>query len=96
MDDEKKIERRLVKTIKANGGLCIKLLPFLFTGLPDRLCLLPGGIIFFAEIKGAGEKLRKIQTHVINKIKTLGFNAFVIDSVKQVNDIMKRYEKREL
>lgn len=96
MDDEKKIERRLVKVVKANGGLCIKLLPFLFTGLPDRLCLLPDGVLFFAEIKGTGEKLRKIQAHVINKIRALGFNVFVIDSVKQVNDIMKRYENREL
>jgi len=71
------------------GGLCLKLLPFQFKGLPDRICLLPGGIIFFVELKSPGEDLTKMQQFVIGKIKTLGFNVYIIDTIEQILEIWK-------
>jgi len=80
IESEKVLERKLVNAIKAKGGLCIKLLSNHFIGLPDRLCLLPGGIIFFAEIKTTGLKPSKVQTHIHSKIAGLGFKVYTIDN----------------
>lgn len=82
---EKYIERTLVKHVETLGGLCIKLLTNHFLGLPDRMVLLPGGKMFFVELKSAGQKPRKIQTVVHSKLRTLGFTVLVIDNVEQIN-----------
>lgn len=87
-ESEKVIERKLVERCKQIGGLCIKLLTYQFTGLPDRMCLLPRGRIIFVEIKTTGEKPRKIQVVVHNMIRQLGFRVEVIDCVKQIDDII--------
>lgn len=82
---EKYIERALVKHVEALGGLCIKLLTNHFLGLPDRMILLPGGSMFFVELKSTGQKPRKIQEVVHKKLRALGFKVLVIDSVEQIN-----------
>ena len=40
---EKQIEQQLVKTVKAQGGICPKLVSPGFDGMPDRIVLLPDG-----------------------------------------------------
>jgi hypothetical protein len=96
MTSEKALERKLKEVIKFNKGLYLKLLPFQFNGLPDRLCLLPGGVIFFAEIKTTGEKPKKLQTYVHRKLRTLGFKVFIIDTPEHIKEIAKLYESRKL
>ena len=86
-ESEKLIERKLVEHIKAGGGLCIKLLCDQFIGLPDRLCLLPNQKAVFVEVKTTGQKPRKIQALVHNKLRALGFRVEVIDSVEQIKNI---------
>lgn len=83
-DNEKVIERKLVEAVKEKGGMCIKLLSDYFTGLPDRLCLFPGQKVIFIELKTTGEKPRKIQIFVHNKLKALGFRVEVIDTLKGI------------
>lgn len=87
-ESEKVIEHKLVKAVKENGGLCIKLLTYQFIGLPDRMCLLPFGKIVFVELKTTGEKPRKIQVTVHNALRKLGFRVEVIDSVKQIEPLL--------
>lgn len=84
IDSEKLIERTLVKLVKINGGMCIKLLCDQLIGLPDRLCLFPGRIIVFVELKTTGQKPKRIQTFMHNKLRALGFRVEVIDSVEGV------------
>lgn len=86
-ESEKLIERKLVEHVKTNGGLCIKLLCDQFIGLPDRLCLLPNQKAVFVEVKTTGQKPRKIQALVHNKLRALGFRVEVIDSVEQIKNI---------
>lgn len=88
VDSEKLVERRLVELCKLNGGLCIKLLTYQFTGLPDRMCLLPHRKIAFVELKTTGEKPRKIQLYVHEKLRALGFKVEVIDTVKGVEEFI--------
>ena len=80
IESEKYLERMLVNRIKAINGLCLKLLCSHFTGLPDRMCLLPGGKIFFAEIKTTGFTPSPRQKWVKNKLSQLGFNVYIIDN----------------
>ena len=92
IESEKDLERKLNSEIKRLGGLSIKLLAAHFIGLPDRLCLLPGGRLFFSEIKTTGRKLRRIQQVVILKLENLGFDVYVIDKTEDVKQIISKYE----
>ena len=92
---EKVIEQKLRKGIKAIGGLCLKWESPGFTGVPDRMILLPGGRIFFAETKAPGKKERKRQEYVHKQLRTLGFTVYAtVDSeekVQQIIDTATRY-----
>ena len=91
-DSEKYLERKLVKRIELLGGKCIKLVPFNSNGIPDRLCLLSGGTIFFVELKSKGQKPRKLQLYWHRVLTELGFDVYVIDSYEKLNAILLDYE----
>lgn len=84
---EKQIEQALKDHVKSLGGLCIKLLPFQFAGLPDRMCLLPGAKIVFVELKAPGKTCSKLQMKVHKMIRDLGFTVLVIDSLENVKNV---------
>ena len=94
MQSEKKTERYLVAEVKKRKGYCIKLLTNYFTGLPDRLVLLPMGYIIFIETKSQGDKPRPIQLLVHNKLKQIGFNVYVADTKEKVNSLLNDYDKQ--
>lgn len=48
---EKDIERKLRLTVTKYGGKCLKWVCPGWSGVPDRIILLPGGRILFAELK---------------------------------------------
>jgi hypothetical protein len=89
-NSEKKIEARLKELVEEKGGLCLKLLPFQFRGLPDRICLLPKGRIFFAELKSTNGKLSKIQLWVHKRFRSLGFDVYVIDTIEKLEELFKK------
>ena len=93
IESEKLIDKKLAERIKKLGGWSIKLVCTHVTGLPDRLCLLPEGVIFFAEIKTTGKKPRKIQTLIHNRIRKLGFKVYVIDSSLGIEETLNTYKK---
>jgi len=88
MDSEKLIEKTLVAEVKKLGGWALKLLCQFVTGLPDRLVLLPGGVVFFVEVKSTGKKPTPVQKLVHEKLRRLGFTVHVIDTLKQLNEIL--------
>ena len=94
-DSEKIIERRLVKLIKANGGMCVKLICDQLTGLPDRMCLMPNGVILFVELKSTGQKPRPRQMLMHNKLRALGFRVEVIDTINGINCLINEIIKYE-
>lgn len=89
VESEKVIERKLVETVKANGGMCIKLLCDQLTGLPDRLCLFPNHKIVFVETKTTGRKPRRIQVYIHKKLRALGFRVEIIDSIEGVKKLLE-------
>jgi hypothetical protein len=71
---EKEIEAKLKAMIERRGGLCLKWICPGWLGVPDRLCLLPGGTVVFVETKRpAGGKRSKMQEWWARKLNALGF-----------------------
>ena len=90
---EKKLERSLKNSVEIKlKGMCLKLLSAHITGLPDRLCLFPGGRILFVELKTTDKKPRKIQLFMHRKIRALGFRVEVVDTSEQIESIIREYE----
>lgn len=86
---EKVFERELSKYVDDSGGMAVKLLSQFIKGLPDRMFLLKGGTVVFAEFKSIGKKPTKIQTYIHTKIRVLGFPVFVVDSVGSYEEVKK-------
>ena len=90
---EKQIEAYLKSRIEKNlKGLCLKLVPLHFTGLPDRLCLIPKGRIFFVETKSPGKDLRPRQAYVKKQLESLGFTVYKIDGKDQIDNLINLYK----
>lgn len=85
---EKEIEKQLVVETKRMKGLALKFTSPGFVGVPDRLLLLPGGKLAFVEVKKEGEKPRPIQISRHKLLRKLGFKVYVIDSKKQIKEIL--------
>ena len=79
------IERYLANKVKQLGGKSFKFVSPGNAGVPDRIVIIPGGHIFFIELKAPGKKPRKLQQVVIKQLKKLGCNVLTIDSKEQVN-----------
>lgn len=79
--NEKLIEKKLVAGVKKLGGLALKFFSVWFTGVPDRIVLMPGGRIYFAELKTTGKELQPRQVIVIALLRRLGFKVYVIDDL---------------
>jgi len=88
IESEKVLESYLVAEIKKVGGWAIKLLSGLVTGLPDRLILLPGGVVAFIEVKTTGKKASVRQLWVHDKLKALGFRVELLDSKEGINNFI--------
>lgn len=85
---EKDTERKLVKAVKAAGGLALKFISPGYDGVPDRLLLLPGGRIAFAEVKAHGVKPRPLQIRRHGMLRRLGFKVYVIDDEEQIGGML--------
>lgn len=76
---EKEIETKLRKMVERHGGLCLKWTCPGWSGVPDRIILLPGGRIVFAETKRPkGGKVSKLQTWWKNNLEQLGFDHWLL------------------
>lgn len=87
IESEKVLERKLAREVEKAGGWSLKMLSTHLTGLPDRVCLMPGGKTFFVEVKTTGEKPTKIQLHQHRKLKRLGFEVYVVDNSQDINEL---------
>ena len=85
---EKQIEMKLVEAVGRRGGLCPKWISPGLNGVPDRIILLPGGRIAFAELKAPGKTPRPLQRHRIDQLRKLGFRVYVIDSIEQIGGVL--------
>ncbi len=86
---EKVIEQKLIKAVKAAGGMALKFISPGMDGVPDRLVLLPEGRMAFVEVKAPGKHMRPLQVKQKSKLESLGFQVYCIDDSEQIKQILE-------
>lgn len=86
---ERNLEYKLRDIIKALGGLALKLIASGFTGLPDRLILMPGGRIFFVELKNGNKGTLSARQTVVHKmLNKLGFKVWIVKDEETLQEFL--------
>jgi len=85
---ESQIEKRLVTAVRQRHGMCPKWVSPGLDGVPDRIILLPGKRMAFAELKAPGKTLRTQQLYRKAQLERLGFPVYVIDNTEQIGGML--------
>lgn len=94
---EKEIEQYFCKAVKTRlSGWPLKFTSPGQNGMPDRIVLLPGGKIYFVELKAPGKKARKLQEHAHQKLHALGFPVQLIDTREAADDFVREVQAGEI
>lgn len=82
------LEKKIKDFVESRGGLFLKWVSPGYTGVPDRILLLPGGKISFVEIKRPGSKdgMSPRQKRVACLLKGLGFSVIRAASLEDVRE----------
>ena len=89
---EKSIEKRLKSEVEKTiiGAACMKWVCPGYSGVPDRMILLPGGKIVFVELKAPGKHERARQEYVHTRLRKLGFTVFSsVDSTVKIREVVR-------
>lgn len=83
---ESTLEKKLKERIERAGGLCLKWTSPGFTGVPDRIVLLPDARILFVEVKRPGLKdgMSPRQKRVAQQLRDLGFTVIRLSDLKDI------------
>lgn len=86
---ENEVEGHLRRRVEKVGGLCVKFLPDFARGFPDRIVLLPRGVLVWVETKrpqgGVLSPVQKVQ-HVL--LRRLGQRVEVVWTKDQADDLI--------
>lgn len=85
---ERMIEQKLVTETKKRGGLALKFVSPSYSGMPDRLVLLPDGKMAFVEVKAPGLRPRPLQVSRHAKLREMGFRVYVLDAVEDIAAVL--------
>ena len=91
---EKEIEKKFVRAVKEQGGMCPKLISPGTDGMPDRMVLFPGACIGFVEVKAPGKKPRPIQVRRHEELRSLGFPVIVLDDPACIPSSIEKIKRR--
>ena len=94
---EKEIERKLKVLVEGRlRGLCLKWVCPGWSGVPDRILLLPGGRIRFAELKRPrGGKVSELQAWWKRKLEDLGFTVYHVYTLEDIKRIGEQENARD-
>ncbi len=89
MQLEKDVEGYLTRQVERMHGRCLKFIPDVDNGMPDRLVLLPRGVVVWVELKnGTSEDARRLQKMQHAKLRRLGQRVEVIQTKEQVDCLL--------
>ena len=75
---------------RKKGGLAVKFVSPSFSGMPDRLVLLPHGVMGFVEVKAPGKKPRLLQVSRHAMLREMGFQVFVLDAMEDIPGLLQK------
>lgn len=90
---EKEVEQALRRMVQDAGGYCLKWVCPGWSGVPDRVILLPGGRVIFCEVKRpAGGRISKLQLVWRERLQRLGFRHVFVhnrDDIKALKETIR-------
>ena len=89
---ERDVEQRLYNGIRALGGLAYKFTSPGRRSVPDRICILPGGRVWFVECKRPGAVPTEQQAREMRRLRLLGCQVAVVDSYMSVDRLLGEME----
>lgn len=87
---EKDIERYLATRIAALGGKAYKWVSPAHIGVADRIVVLPGGVVWFVEVKTIGGRLSPLQKLFAADMARLGQKYICVWSKGEVDELLQR------
>ena len=85
---EKAVEGKLKGMVEEHGGLCLKWVCPGWAGVPDRIIILTGGLVMFAETKRPkGGKVSKLQEWWAKRLRARGFSVFFVFNDKDIETV---------
>ena len=93
---EKDIESFLTAQVKRLGGICFKFTSPGCAGVPDRIVLLPGGLVCFLEIKRPKQKARPLQEYWLKEIQKRGFLARSVSTRAEIIEVLNDLQTTQL
>lgn len=86
---ESRIESWLNDKIKALGGISYKFISPMNPGVPDRIYLMPGGQVWFVELKTEIGRLANLQKWQGERIRNIGCRYRVIKGMTQAREFVE-------
>jgi hypothetical protein len=82
---EKDIEAHLVRKVRELGGRAYKFVSPAHRGVADRIVVLPGGRVWFVEVKQMGGRLSALQVEFQREVERLGCSYKIVWSKEDVD-----------
>lgn len=89
---ESEIEAKLVQGVKALGGKAYKFISPGNVGVPDRIVIMPDGLLLFVELKTETGRLSKMQERQIAELNKRNMPVQVLYGLEQVNGFLQQLE----
>ena len=86
MARESEIEKYFVWTVQRMGGTAYKFTSPAHRGVSDRIACLPGGAVYFVELKAPGGRLSPLQKLFAARMKELGQNYTTLWSKTEIDE----------
>jgi|GraSoiStandDraft_46_1057282.scaffolds.fasta_scaffold01825_14 hypothetical protein len=93
---ETTIEQSMVRECRKHGGRAFKFIPIGFSGIPDRIVILPFVPIFFVEVKRVGGEASPLQRVMHAWLRSLGQEVYVLDSLDDFRLVIQSKLKQSL
>jgi streptogramin lyase len=87
---ERDIERHLVRRVAERGGVAYKWVSPGRVGVADRIVMLPGGRVWFVELKTATGRLSPLQKVFAADMARMGMNYLVLRTKGEVDELLQR------
>ena len=87
---EKDIERHLVRCVAERGGVAYKWVSPGRVGVADRIVMLPGGRVWFVELKTVKGRLSPLQKVFAADMARMGMNYMVLRTKGEVDELLQR------
>lgn len=92
-ESEKVTEKTLTREVEKIGGQSYKWASANRSGVPDRICFFPGGLIKFVEVKSEGVKPTDLQLEIHRRLRALGHKVTVVDTREKVKTFIDKVKE---